>query len=71
MTNSMMRRIEEHRERSGDGFSASYNCDRLVWFEHYQYVHNAIAREKQIKRWSNSKKVQLIEREESYLGRLE
>ena len=38
-----------------------YHCDRLVWFEHYQYVGNAIAREKQMKGWRREKKLALIE----------
>src|SRR5271170_7895568 len=60
MTNSIRSRIDEHREGSVPGFCAQYKCDRLVWFEHYQYVNNAIDREKQIKRWSRSKKLWLI-----------
>jgi putative endonuclease len=60
MTNSIRRRIDEHREGSVPGFSAQYKCDRLVWFEHYQYVNNAIDREKQIKRWNRAKKLWLI-----------
>jgi putative endonuclease len=42
MTNNIRRRIYEHREGSVPGFSAQYKCDWLVWFEHYQYVNNAI-----------------------------
>jgi putative endonuclease len=63
MTNSIRRRVEEHRNGSTEGFAATYNCNRLVWFEHYQYVYNAIDREKQIKNWSRAKKIALIERE--------
>ncbi len=61
MTNSIRRRVEEHREGSIAGFSAAYQCNRLVWLEHYQYVYNAINRENQIKHWSRAKKVWLIE----------
>jgi putative endonuclease len=43
-----------------DGFSSTYNCDRLVWFESFQDVHRAIARESQLKGWRREKKVQLI-----------
>jgi putative endonuclease len=43
------------------GFTQNFNCERLVWFERYQYVRNAIAREKQIKRWARAKKLALIE----------
>jgi len=61
MTNSILRRIEEHRSGEIPGFTQSYNCNRLVWFEHYQYVYNAIDREKQIKRWGRAKKIWLVE----------
>ena len=52
----------QHKWKEHDGFSEHYNCDRLVWFKHYQEVAKAIAREKQLKKWSRSKKVTLIER---------
>jgi putative endonuclease len=61
ITNNLPRRVEEHRLGKVEGFSATYKCDRLVWFERFQYVGNAIAREKQIKRWRRAKKVWLIE----------
>lgn len=61
VSNSIRRRTMEHRSCEGDGFTAKYSCWRLVWFERFQYVNNAIAREKQIKRWGREKKVALIE----------
>jgi putative endonuclease len=61
MTNSIQRRIEEHRSGSIPGFSQRYNCQRLVWFEHFNYVTNAIDREKEIKGWSRDKKLALIQ----------
>lgn len=61
MTSSIRRRSSEDRSKEHDGFTAWYNCDRLVWFESYRYVNNAIAREKQIKNWRREKKVALIE----------
>jgi putative endonuclease len=61
MTNSIERRAWEHKEAGVRGFTATYQCNRLVWFEHYQYVYNAIDREKQIKRWGRAKKIWLIE----------
>ncbi len=60
MTNNLQRRVTEHREGAINGFSATYRCNRLVWFEPCQYVDNAISREKQIKHWRREKKVQLI-----------
>ena len=61
MTNSLSRRVQEHRDGMFGGFTADYQCNRLVWFEQYQYVNNAISREKQIKRWARAKKIKLIE----------
>ena len=46
-----------------EGFSSTYHCDRLVWFERFVDVGNAIAREKQLKGWVRAKKVALIEKE--------
>ena len=60
VTNNLLRRMHEHWT-GGSGFSSKYQCDRLVWFESYQYVNNALAREKQVKRWARAKKIHLIE----------
>ena len=62
MTNNMDRRVFEHKSDLVDGFSKQYRCHRLVYFESYDRVQNAIAREKQLKRWNRAKKVFLIER---------
>ena len=60
MTNSLDRRVEEHKTGTTPGFTSDYRCERLVWFERYQYVRNAIAREKEIKSWTRAKKLALI-----------
>ena len=62
MTNGIERRVEEHRQSAIPGFTEIYQCNRLVWFDCYQYVRNAINREKQIKGWRRSKKIWLIEK---------
>ena len=62
MTNDLSRRISEHRSGEVPGFTADYQCYKLVYHEHHSDVEEAIAREKQLKRWSHSKKVDLIER---------
>ena len=62
ITGDLRRRMFQHKWREHDGFSAQYNCDRLVWFEIHQYVQKAIAREKQLKGWRRSKKIWLIEK---------
>jgi len=51
----------EHKHKLVAGFTAQYNCNRLVWFEHFQYIDNAIRREKQLKGWLRSRKIALIE----------
>jgi putative endonuclease len=61
MTGNLQRRVFEHKWREHDGFTARYNCDRLVWFERHQDVQVAIAREKELKGWRRSKKIALIE----------
>jgi putative endonuclease len=61
VTGNLRKRIFEHKWREHDGFTERYNCDRLVWFEKYQDVAKAIAREKQIKGWRHEKKIALIE----------
>ncbi len=60
MTDNLERRVAEHKSGAHSGFTESYNCNRLVWYERYQYVYNAINREKQIKRWTRAKKLTLI-----------
>ena len=60
MTNSLFRRILQHKEGEIDGFTKRYNIDRLVYYETFRYVNNCIAREKQIKSWSRAKKLDLI-----------
>ena len=63
VTNNLLRRIYEHRQKLQDGFTARYNVNRLVYFEHVTDVNAAITREKQIKAWSRKKKAALIEEE--------
>jgi putative endonuclease len=61
MTNDLIRRIREHKERKVPGFTQKYNVTKLIWFEAHGRATSAIAREKQIKGWSRLKKVALIE----------
>jgi putative endonuclease len=60
VTNSLIRRVREHKLGIGSGFAAKYQLDRLVYFERFEDVHYAIEREKQIKGWLRSKKIALI-----------
>lgn len=59
-TGGLQQRVWEHKTVAHERFTKRYKIDRLVYYEIYKYVNNAIAREKQIKRWSKIKKVRLI-----------
>jgi len=63
VTNDLARRMNEHRTKAADGFTARYNIHRLVWYEVTGNVSAAIAREKQLKGYNRAKKVALIEAE--------
>lgn len=52
MTNDLERRIFEHKNRLIEGFSKKYYLDKLVYFEQFQNVNDAIKREKQLKNWN-------------------
>jgi putative endonuclease len=62
MTGDLHKRVFEHKRKLHGGFSATYNCNRLVWFERFGEVGDAIACEKQLKGWRREKKIALIER---------
>ncbi len=61
MTGNLRHRVFEHKWREKDGFTARYNCDRLVWFQSFSDVSLAIQREKELKGWRREKKIALIE----------
>jgi putative endonuclease len=60
LTNSLVRRVREHKLGSGSGFAAKYKLDRLAYFERFDDIRNAIEREKRIKGWLRIKKIALI-----------
>ncbi len=60
VTNNLIKRVYEHREKLVDGFTKKYNVNKLVYFEIFDDVKNAILREKQIKAGSRIKKLNLI-----------
>src|SRR6266571_4370946 len=60
VTNDLVRRVWEHKQRLVPGFASKYDCTRLVWYEATEDVRAAIEREKQIKSWVRRKKVALI-----------
>lgn len=60
VTNDLERRIIEHKEGTLYGFTKKYRCHNLVYYEEFQYVDRALEREKQLKKWSRGKKMELI-----------
>ena len=63
VTNELKRRVNEHKMKLNPGsFTSIYNIHKLVYFEEFMYVQDAIAREKQIKGGSRKKKINLIEK---------
>ena len=63
VTNNLTRRLEEHLQNKGnpETFAGKYHCYNLVYFEEFTYIDKAIAREKQLKKWTRKKKKWLIE----------
>lgn len=65
ITNNLIRRVYEHKNKLIDGFTSKYNITKLVYFEVFEESEIAIKREKQIKAGARIKKIQLIERANS------
>ncbi|HVL41904.1 MAG TPA: GIY-YIG nuclease family protein [Brevundimonas sp.] len=61
MTANLTARVWRHRTGAFDGFSRTHGCTRLVWFQPFAWVVEAIGREKQIKEWKRDWKLKLIE----------
>lgn len=61
VTNDLVRRVYEHKTKAAEGFTKQYGVDRLVYFEVFDDIENAIRREKRLKKWPRAWKVQLIE----------
>jgi putative endonuclease len=62
VTRDLVRRIYEHKQKIVPGFTERYGVDCLVWFECYDDPSNAIAREKEIKKWRRAWKIDLIQK---------
>ncbi len=60
VTNDVYRRTSEHSEQVVDGFAERYKADILVYAEEYSSINDALAREKQLKKWRREKKENLI-----------
>jgi len=62
VTNNLIRRVYEHKNKLVKGFTSKYNINKLVYYEVFSDVRDAIYREKQIKSWSRKKKIEMIEK---------
>ncbi|MEE3998753.1 GIY-YIG nuclease family protein [Tenacibaculum sp. FZY0031] len=63
VTNNLERRIFEHKNKLVKGFSSKYNLDKLIYFEEYQFIEEAIKREKNMKKWKRAWKINLVIKE--------
>ena len=61
VTSDLIKRVYEHKAKLADGFTGRYNVVKLVYYEVFEDIENAILREKQIKAGSRQKKVRLID----------
>jgi len=61
LTNDLVMRVWQHKNKKVAGFTSKYNVDRLMYFDEFDDIVLAIAREKQLKGWKRSRKVALIE----------
>jgi len=60
LTNDLEKRVYEHKSKLIEGFTKKYNVNKLVYYEEFDDINDAIAREKQIKSGSRQKKIDLI-----------
>jgi len=61
VTDELAKRVEQHRARAVPGFTRKYNCERLVWFERFENIHDARVVERRMKAWKREWKVKRIE----------
>lgn len=60
VTNNLERRVYEHRQKLTKGFTSKYNLTKLIYYEEYPTVIDALTREKQLKNWHREWKINLI-----------
>ena len=70
VTNNLYKRFIEHKTGTIPGFTEKYKCHYLIYFEEYQDINEAIAREKELKGWTRNKKEELIRRNNPLLNDL-
>ncbi len=62
VTNDLVRRVWEHKEKLAEGFTKKYDVDKLVYYEIHNSVEEAIKKEKLVKKWRRQIKMEVIER---------
>jgi putative endonuclease len=62
-TSDLLKRVYQHKTKTYKGFTAKYNCDKLIYFEEFDAINLAIAREKQLKSGNRKRKERLINAE--------
>tara|TARA_B110000046_G_C12803526_1_gene318207 strand:+ start:181 stop:477 length:297 start_codon:yes stop_codon:yes gene_type:complete len=60
VTSDLLKRVYQHKTKTYKGFTAKYNCDKLIYFEEFANINLAIAREKQLKSGNRKRKEHLI-----------
>ena len=63
VTNDLERRMFEHKNKLIEGFTKNYGLNRLIYFQTFQYINDAIKREKNMKKWKRQWKIDVIEKE--------
>ena len=63
VSNDLERRVFEHKNKLVLGFTSKYDLDKLVYFEQFQFIDDAMKREKQLKNWNRQWKIDLIEKD--------
>ena len=65
VTSDLIKRVWQHKNKVFEGFTTDYGVDKLMWFEQHTNAEAAITREKQLKKWNRSWKIELIEKTNS------
>ncbi|HET6839886.1 MAG TPA: GIY-YIG nuclease family protein [Bradyrhizobium sp.] len=63
VTNDLVRRVAEHRQKAAESFTKRHDVNRLVYFECFDEIEQAIRREKRLKKWTRAWKISLIEKD--------
>ncbi len=63
VTSDLAKRVWQHKQKEIKGFTEKYNLTKLVYYEVFKHVRDAIMREKQLKKWSREKKIRLIKKQ--------